>query len=133
MTVLSVDNDKERHSVFVADSVGKQQVVSAFKGSSWSGENLYSLNKDTPQLESSVWAEGLSGVQQIISIATHGNVSAFMFKDHCIFRSLSSERFPFWTIFYVLTSILLKHMQSGPCFLKLLAKGLSQISMKRVV
>ncbi|KAK4262814.1 hypothetical protein QN277_028322 [Acacia crassicarpa] len=91
MTVLLMDNDKERHSVFVADSVGKQQVVSVSKDPHGQGENLYSLNKDTPQLESSVWAEGLSGAQQIISIATHGNVSAFMFKDHCIFKLLSSN------------------------------------------
>ncbi|XP_054824182.1 uncharacterized protein LOC129322131 isoform X2 [Prosopis cineraria] len=91
MAAVSVYNDKERHSIFVADSVGKQQMVSVLKDPHDQGENFASLHKDTSQLESSVWAEGLSGARQIISIATHGNVAAFVLKDHCIFRLLSSD------------------------------------------
>lgn len=91
MAVVSADNDKERHSIFVADSVGKQQMVSVSKDPHDQGKSFTSLHKDTSQLESSVWTEGLSGVQQIILITTHRNVIAFMLKDRCIFGLLSSH------------------------------------------
>ncbi|KAF7828220.1 WD repeat-containing protein 7 [Senna tora] len=84
MAVVSDDNDKERHSIFVVDSVGKQQMLSVSKDPHDRRESLESS-------ESSVWTEGLSSVQQIISITTHGNIVAFILKDRCIFRLLSSD------------------------------------------
>lgn len=91
MAVVSANNDEERHSIIVADSVGKQQMVLVSKDHHDHRESFASLHKDTSQLECSVRAEGLSGLQQVISITTHGNVVAFMLKDCCIFRLFSSD------------------------------------------
>ncbi|KAI4326888.1 hypothetical protein L6164_019412 [Bauhinia variegata] len=91
MTVVSADNDKERHSVILVDSVGKQQMISISTEPHDSGESSTSLHKDTTQLENALCDEGLSGVRQIISITTHGNIVAFLFKDHCIFSLLSND------------------------------------------
>lgn len=85
------DDDGKRHSVFVADSSGKQQVVSISGDPHDRGESLTSPHKDKFQLESSFCAEGFGGVDQVVSVATFGNIVAFMLKSKCIFRSLSGD------------------------------------------
>ncbi|XP_061337826.1 uncharacterized protein LOC133284767 isoform X2 [Gastrolobium bilobum] len=85
------DDDGKRHSVFVADSVGKQQMVPIPEDPRDCGESLTSSNMDKSQLESSLISEGLSGVEQIISVLTYRNFVAFILKNRCIFRLLSGD------------------------------------------
>ncbi|KAK7358573.1 hypothetical protein VNO77_00506 [Canavalia gladiata] len=88
---LVLGDDEKRNSVLVADSAGKQQMVLMSEEPRDRGEGLTSLHSDNAQLESSFCSEELSGVEQIISVVTHGNVVAFLLKDRCMFRLLSSD------------------------------------------
>ncbi|KAJ1405973.1 WD40/YVTN repeat-like-containing domain superfamily [Sesbania bispinosa] len=70
---------------------GKQQMVSISEDPRDGGESLASSHKDKSQLESSFSSEGFGGVDQVISVLTYGNIVAFILKNRCIFRSLSSD------------------------------------------
>ncbi|KAK7318180.1 hypothetical protein RJT34_02879 [Clitoria ternatea] len=88
---LVLGDDEKRNSVFVVDSAGKQQMVSISEDPRDRGECLVSLQDDKDRLESSLCSEGLCGVEQIVSVLTYGNVAAFVLKDRCVFRLLSSD------------------------------------------
>ncbi|KAJ7963432.1 Transducin/WD40 repeat-like superfamily protein [Quillaja saponaria] len=89
MGVFSADNDKEKHSSFVADSFGRVQMVSISKGPHNEGEGLTNLQNDTSHIETSVWGDWLSDSHQIVSITAHGNIVAFLLKNGCMFKLLS--------------------------------------------
>ncbi|KHM99942.1 Serine/threonine-protein phosphatase PP1 [Glycine soja] len=85
---LVLGDDEKRNSVFVADSAGRQQTVLISEDQ---GESLASSLGDKGQLESSFCYEGLSGVEQIVSVLTYGNVVAFILRDRCVFRLLNGD------------------------------------------
>lgn len=91
MSVVFSDDDEKRNSVFVADSYGKQQTVSISDEPRDCVESSSSPHSDKFPLESSFSAEGFNGLDQVISVLTFGNIVAFILKDKCIFRSLSSD------------------------------------------
>ncbi|XP_027342263.1 uncharacterized protein LOC113855028 isoform X2 [Abrus precatorius] len=88
---LVLGDDEKRNSVFVADLAGKQQMVSMSEDPRDYGEGLTSSHGDKAPLESSICSEGLSGVEQVISVLTYGSLVAFILKDRCIFRLFSSD------------------------------------------
>ncbi|KAK7399165.1 hypothetical protein VNO78_10341 [Psophocarpus tetragonolobus] len=85
---LVLGDDEKRNSVFVADSVGRQQTVFISEDR---GESLVTSLGDNDQLETSFCYEGLSGVEQIVSVLTYGNIAAFILKDRCVFRLLNAD------------------------------------------
>ncbi|KAK7251371.1 hypothetical protein RIF29_34501 [Crotalaria pallida] len=91
MDVVLDDNDENGFSVFVADSAGKQQIVSISADHRDRGESLTSSRKDASHLESSSCFEGLSDEDQIVSILSYGNIIAFILKNRCVFRLSSSD------------------------------------------
>lgn len=90
---LVLGDDEKRNSVFVADSAGRGQMVwiSEGRGESLAKESVASSHGDKGQLESSVCYEGFSGVEQVVSVLTYGNVIAFVLKDRCVFRLLNGD------------------------------------------
>ncbi|KAK2439115.1 zinc finger CCCH domain-containing protein [Trifolium repens] len=91
MSLVFSDDDEKRNSVFMADSYGKQQMVPISDESRNCVENLVSPHSDKSPLGSSFPVEGFSGVDEVISVLTFGNIVAFILKDRCIFRPLSSD------------------------------------------
>ncbi|RDX80160.1 WD repeat-containing protein 7, partial [Mucuna pruriens] len=85
---LVLGDDEKRNSVFVADLAGRHQMVLISEDR---GESLLGLHGDKGQLESSFCYEGLSAVEQIVSVLTYGNVIAFVLKDRCVFRLLNGD------------------------------------------
>ncbi|KAK7369730.1 hypothetical protein VNO80_11773 [Phaseolus coccineus] len=83
---LVLGDDEKRNSVFVGDSAGRQQM---FPISEDRGESLAGSLGDKGQLETSFCDEGLSDVEQIVSVLTYGNVVASILEDRCVFRLLN--------------------------------------------
>ncbi|OIW09950.1 hypothetical protein TanjilG_32099 [Lupinus angustifolius] len=91
MAVVLDDNDENGFSVFVADSAGKQQMVSMSEDHREHKKSLTSSHRNASQLESSSCFEGLSDTDQIVSILTYGNIIAFILENRCVFRLSSSD------------------------------------------
>ncbi|XP_073225882.1 uncharacterized protein [Cicer arietinum] len=91
MSLVFSDDDEKRNSVFVADSFGKQQMVSILDEPHDCVESLASPHNDKLPLESSFSGEGFCGVDQVVLVLTFGNVVGFVLKNRCIFRSLFSD------------------------------------------
>ncbi|ONI07220.1 hypothetical protein PRUPE_5G106900 [Prunus persica] len=89
MDVVSLTEDQEKHAVVMADSFGRLQLVSIPKNPHQDKEGGTGLHPSS-QLEMTVCAEGLSEGGNVMSIATCGNVVAFVLKSRCIFRLLPS-------------------------------------------
>lgn len=83
---LVLGDDEKRNSVFVADSAGRQQMVPISEDR---GDSLAGSLGDKGQLETSFCDEGLSDVEQIVSVLTYGNVVASILEDRCVFRLLN--------------------------------------------
>lgn len=90
---LVLGDDEKRNSVFVADSAGRGQMVliSEDRGENLAKESLASSHGDKGQLESPFCYEGLTGVEQVVSVLVYGNIVAFVFKDRCVFRLLNGD------------------------------------------
>ncbi|CAN6579041.1 unnamed protein product [Malus baccata var. baccata] len=89
MDVVSATEDQEKDSVVMADSFGRLQLVSIPKDLHQDREGGAGLHTSS-QLEMTVCAEGLSEGGHVMSIATCGNIIAFVLKSCCIFRLLPS-------------------------------------------
>ncbi|XP_021820802.1 uncharacterized protein LOC110762467 isoform X1 [Prunus avium] len=89
MDVVSLTEDQEKHAVVMADSFGRLQLVSISKDPHQDKEGGTGLHPSS-QLEMTVCVEGLSEGGNVMSIATCGNVIAFVLKSRCIFRQLPS-------------------------------------------
>ncbi|PQQ16645.1 uncharacterized protein Pyn_26895 [Prunus yedoensis var. nudiflora] len=89
MDVVSLTEDQEKHAVVMADSFGRLQLVSISKDPHQDKEGGTGLHPSS-QLEMTVCVEGLSEGGNVMSIATCGNVIAFVLKSRCIFRLLPS-------------------------------------------
>ncbi|CAJ1937362.1 unnamed protein product [Sphenostylis stenocarpa] len=85
---LVLDDDEKRNSVFVVDSAGRQQMILISEDR---GESLAGSLGDKGQLESSFCDEGLSGVEQVVSVKTYGNVVALVLENRCVFRLLNGN------------------------------------------
>jgi WD40 repeat protein len=90
MAIVSSMEHKEKHSVVMADSFGRLQLVPILKDPHRGRDNGTDLHKSSSQLEMNVWEDGFSEGGQVVSIATCGNVIAFVLKNQCIFRLLTS-------------------------------------------
>lgn len=90
MALVSSTNENERDYVVVSDSHGRLQTLSIASSVQEEREGGAGLPKSSSQLDMGVWAEGISEGGQVISIATCGNIIAFVLKRHCIFRLLDS-------------------------------------------
>ncbi|XP_048319702.2 uncharacterized protein LOC107430195 isoform X1 [Ziziphus jujuba] len=88
--VVSSTDDKEKDRIVMADSFGRLQLISVSKNPQKYREGGTDLNKSSSHLEMAVWAEGMSEGGKVVSIIIGGNVIAFLFKSHCIFRLLDS-------------------------------------------
>ncbi|CAL5214885.1 unnamed protein product [Lathyrus oleraceus] len=91
MSLVLSDDDEKRNLVFVADSFGKKQMVTILDDSRDCVESLATPRSDKSPLETSFPAEGFCGGDQVISVLTFENIVAFILKDRCIFRLLSSD------------------------------------------
>ncbi|KAG2677173.1 hypothetical protein I3760_12G086400 [Carya illinoinensis] len=89
MAVVSSIEHKEKHSVVMADSFGRLQLIPILKDPHQHGDDATGLHKSS-QSEMTVWADGLSEGGQVVSIAICENVITFVFKKHCIFRLLAT-------------------------------------------
>ncbi|XP_062026165.1 uncharacterized protein LOC133742501 isoform X1 [Rosa rugosa] len=87
MDVVSLTEVQEKHSVVMADSFGRLQLVSLPKEPYQDREGGTGSHTGS-QMENTVCAEGLSEGGQVMSIATCENVIAFVLKRRCIFRLL---------------------------------------------
>ncbi|XP_024440013.2 uncharacterized protein LOC7472741 isoform X3 [Populus trichocarpa] len=90
MDVVLLGEDGEKHSVFIADSSGKVELVPILKESNPVGDGGSGLRKSS-QLEVVNWGNGSSKEGQVVSSATRGNLIALVLKTRCIFRLLTSE------------------------------------------
>lgn len=90
MAVVPPTEHREKHSVVMGDSSGRLQLVPILKDPHREGDAGTGLHKSSSQLEMTVWADGLSEGGQVVSIATCGDVIAFVLKNRCIFRLLDS-------------------------------------------
>ncbi|KAL5551984.1 hypothetical protein UlMin_002160 [Ulmus minor] len=89
MAVVSSTKDKEKHSVVISDACGRLQMVSIKKNLQEDRESGTGLPSNS-QMEMVVWAERVSEGRQVISIATCGNLIAFILQECCVFRLLDS-------------------------------------------
>lgn len=87
MDVVSFMEDQDKHSIVMADSFGRLQLVSLPKDPHQDREGGTGLHMSS-QMEVTVCAEGLSERGQVMAIATCENVIAFVLKSRCIFRLL---------------------------------------------
>ncbi|KAJ0106075.1 hypothetical protein Patl1_17635 [Pistacia atlantica] len=90
MAVVSVGEDREKHSALMVDSFGRLQLVPISKESQPDGEGGTRLHKSSSQLDMAAWADGVVEGGRLVSVATCGNIIALVFKDRCIFRLLES-------------------------------------------
>ncbi|KAJ8764831.1 hypothetical protein K2173_010296 [Erythroxylum novogranatense] len=90
MDVVLVGEDGEKHSVFMADSFGRVQLVQILKESNPDGDGASGLHKNS-QLDVSLWGNGLNEGGQVMFVATHGDLIALVFKNRCIFRLLTRD------------------------------------------
>ncbi|CAK7335612.1 unnamed protein product [Dovyalis caffra] len=90
MDVVLSGEDGERHSVFMADSSGRVELVPILKESYPLGDSGSGLRKSS-QLEVVDWGNGLSQGGEVVSSATRGNLIALVLKTCCIFRLLTSN------------------------------------------
>ncbi|KAF2313386.1 hypothetical protein GH714_010705 [Hevea brasiliensis] len=88
MDVVLLGEEGEQHSVFMADSYARVQLVPILKDSNLDGEGVNDQHKSS-QFE--VWGNGVSEGGQVVSIATRGNLIALVLKNCCIFRLLTSD------------------------------------------
>ncbi|KAJ4835494.1 hypothetical protein Tsubulata_015486 [Turnera subulata] len=90
MDVVLLGEDGEKHSVLLADSFGRVQLVPVLKDANTDGEAASGLQRNSP-LEVANWGNVLSEGVQVISIATCRNLVALVLKSSCIFRRLTAD------------------------------------------
>ncbi|XP_057994581.1 uncharacterized protein LOC110664135 isoform X2 [Hevea brasiliensis] len=88
MDVVLLGEEGEQHSVFMADSYARVQLVPILKDSNLDGEGVNDQHKSS---QFAVWGNGVSEGGQVVSIATRGNLIALVLKNCCIFRLLTSD------------------------------------------
>ncbi|KDP25377.1 hypothetical protein JCGZ_20533 [Jatropha curcas] len=88
MDVVLSGEEGEKHSVLMADSYGRVQLASILKDSNLDGEGGSDIQKNC-RLEA--WGDGVNDGGQVVSIASRGNLFAFVLKNCCIFRLLNSD------------------------------------------
>ncbi|GAV76135.1 WD40 domain-containing protein [Cephalotus follicularis] len=91
MDIVQLSEERDKHSVALADSFGRLQLVSMSKYGELNGEGWTDLRKSSSQSEMDILAHGLNEVGQVVSIAMCRNIIAFVFEDHCIFGLLGTE------------------------------------------
>ncbi|KAL1364345.1 hypothetical protein HN51_012545 [Arachis hypogaea] len=87
MALVLGDSDEKGYSVLVADSAGKRQMVSISDDPLERGEP----HKETSQLESSFYSDGLSGVDRVVSVLTYRGIVAYVLESRCEFKLLSND------------------------------------------
>ncbi|KAJ7004155.1 uncharacterized protein [Populus alba] len=90
MDIVFLGEDGEKHSVFMADSSGRVELVPILKESNAGGDDGSGSSKSS-QLEVVNWGNKLSEGGQVVSIATRGDLIALVLQTRCIFRILSSD------------------------------------------
>ncbi|KAJ6703540.1 RABCONNECTIN-3B ISOFORM A [Salix viminalis] len=90
MDIVLLGEDGEKHSVFMADSSGRVELVPILKELKAGGDDGSGLRKSS-QLEVVDWGNRLSEGGQVVSSAARGNLIALVLKTRCIFRILSSD------------------------------------------
>eukprot|EP00258_Populus_trichocarpa_P036775 XP_024452794.1 uncharacterized protein LOC7497808 isoform X2 [Populus trichocarpa] len=90
MDIVLLGEDGEKHSVLMADSSGRVELVPILKESNAGGDDGSGSSKSS-QLEVVNWGNKLSEGGQVVSIATRGDLIALVLKTRCIFRILSSD------------------------------------------
>lgn len=90
MDLVLLGEDGEKHSVFMADSFGRVQLVPILKDTNPNGDSGIGLHNGS-QLEVANWGNGLTEGGQVVSSATRGNLIALVLKNCCIFRLLTSD------------------------------------------
>uniref|UniRef100_A0A2P2LLE4 Uncharacterized protein n=1 Tax=Rhizophora mucronata TaxID=61149 RepID=A0A2P2LLE4_RHIMU len=90
MDVVFSGENGERHSVLMADSIGRVQLVPILKDSNPDIEGGSALHKSS-KLEAAICGSDLGGVSSVMFIATCGNLIVHVLKDRCIFRLLTSD------------------------------------------
>ncbi|KAK9277497.1 hypothetical protein L1049_007041 [Liquidambar formosana] len=90
MAVISSAEDMEKQSVLMVDLIGKVQLVPITKNSHPDGEGGTGLARSSSHIDMTIWADGLSDGGQVVSIATCGQIIAFIYRTCCIFRLLAS-------------------------------------------
>uniref|UniRef100_A0A2C9WCB7 Uncharacterized protein n=1 Tax=Manihot esculenta TaxID=3983 RepID=A0A2C9WCB7_MANES len=88
MDVVLLGEEGEQHSVFMADSYARVQLVPILKDSTLDGEGVNDPHKSS---HFEVWGIGVSEGGQVVSIATRGNLIALVLQNCCIFRLLTSD------------------------------------------
>ncbi|XP_065632257.1 uncharacterized protein LOC112022753 isoform X3 [Quercus suber] len=90
MAVVPPTEHREKHSVVMGDLSGRLQLVSILKDPHRDGEVGTGSHKSSSQSGMTVWADELSEGGQVLSIATCGDVIAFVLQNRCVFRLLAS-------------------------------------------
>lgn len=90
MAVVSLGEDRQRHSALMVDTFGRLQLVPISKESHLEGEEGTGLHKSSSNLDMAIWANGVVEGGHLVSVATCGNIIALVLKDCCIFRLLGN-------------------------------------------
>lgn len=90
MDVVSLVMERDQHSAIIADSFGRLQLVPILNEFHRDGKGANELPKNSSQLQTAVWEDGLVEGGLVISTATCKNVIAFVLKNRCIFKLLDS-------------------------------------------
>ena len=90
MAVVSSSKEEEKYSVVLSDSFGRLQMLSIRKNLQEDKERETGLAKSFSQLEMAVWAEGITGGGQVMSMTSSRNIIVFVLKNQCIFKLLDS-------------------------------------------